>query len=56
MVPRDVYVLYLRPEPNVDGIRALRRGLKLLLRLCGLRCVSITTKKEKNSARWPTGR
>ena len=28
-------------EPDVDGIRALRAALKVLLRRLGLRCVSI---------------
>jgi hypothetical protein len=28
-------------EPDVDGIRALRAALKVLLRRFGLRCVSI---------------
>jgi hypothetical protein len=39
---RPQYVLRLRPEPHVDDpIRALRAGLKLLLRRCGLRALSI---------------
>jgi hypothetical protein len=41
---RDSYVLTLRPEPGVDGIRALRWGLKRLLRQYGLRCTEIDKK------------
>jgi hypothetical protein len=36
-----VYTVRLRPEPGVDGIRALRRALKYCRRVCGLRAVSI---------------
>jgi hypothetical protein len=35
------FVVELRPEPDVDGIRAMRRALKYCRRVCGLRCVSI---------------
>jgi hypothetical protein len=39
--PRPVFVLTLRVEPYVaDATRALRRGLKYLLRACGLRAIS----------------
>jgi hypothetical protein len=38
---RPEFVLRLVPSPGTDPIRALRCGLKLLLRRCGLRCVSI---------------
>jgi hypothetical protein len=41
MTERPVFMLALRPEPRVDGIRALRGGLKYLLRSCGLRVVSL---------------
>jgi hypothetical protein len=37
---RPTYLVRLRPEPGVDPIRALRRGLKSLLRQHGLRCIS----------------
>ncbi len=44
-MPRDrepSYVLTLRPLPHdVPVIFRLRRGLKYLLRVCGLRCVAI---------------
>jgi hypothetical protein len=33
-------VLRLRPEPNIDPIRALRAVLKYLLRRHGFRCIS----------------
>jgi hypothetical protein len=37
---RPLFVLTLRPEPGVDGVRALRRFLKVALRLFRLRCIS----------------
>ena len=43
---RQIYVLRLRPLPRVDGIKALRRGLKLLLRQCGLQCLEVTEVKR----------
>ena len=37
-----VYIVTLRPEPFVpEPDRALRKALKLLLRRCGLRAVSV---------------
>jgi hypothetical protein len=36
---RPVYVLRLRPEPGIDGARALRFALKRLLRDYGMRCL-----------------
>jgi hypothetical protein len=41
MTERPTFVLVLRPLPGVDGIRALRAVLKLLLRRFGLRVVSL---------------
>jgi hypothetical protein len=38
---RPIYVLRLQPLPRVDGVKALRRALKYLLRACGLRCISV---------------
>jgi hypothetical protein len=35
MESRQVYIVTLRPLPNVDGIRALRGALKVLLRRFG---------------------
>jgi hypothetical protein len=40
---RPLFVVSLRPEPGVDGLRALRAALRTLLRRHGLRCVRITT-------------
>ena len=37
---RPLFVLTLRPEPGVDGTRALRRFLKVALRSFRLRCIS----------------
>ena len=50
---RQIYVLRLRPLPRVDGIKALRRGLKMLLRQCGLQCleVKLETPKEESQCR-----
>ena len=42
MVRRETYIVTLRSEPGIDGIRALRVALKVLLRRFGLRCISIT--------------
>jgi hypothetical protein len=42
----------LRPLPGVDGTRALRRLLKLGLRVCRLRCVGV----ERCEAGFPAGR
>src|SRR5690242_2334961 len=33
----EIYILALCSLPVVDGVRSLRRGLKYLLRSCGLR-------------------
>jgi hypothetical protein len=41
VTPRPIFTLTLRPEPHVEPIRALRRALKILLRNCGLRVISI---------------
>jgi hypothetical protein len=38
---RPSFLVRLRPEPHVDGIRALRRLLKISLRYCGLRAVEL---------------
>jgi hypothetical protein len=44
-----VFIVKLRPLPSVDAIKALRRGLKYLLRKCGLRCTEI-----REETQWPT--
>jgi hypothetical protein len=41
MTERPSHVLVLRPEPGVDAIRALRFGLKMLKRRCGLMAVRV---------------
>ena len=43
---RPVFVLRLRPERQVDGVRALRRGLKALLRYHGLKAISVREERE----------
>jgi hypothetical protein len=37
-----VCTITFRPEPGVDGLRAVRAVLKLALRAFGLRCIGIT--------------
>jgi hypothetical protein len=46
---RTTYLLTVRPEPGVDGIRALRAWLKIGLRSFGLKCVGITPKDEEKA-------
>jgi hypothetical protein len=41
MTEPRVFVVTLRPERGVDGVRALRAALKHLLRRHGLRCVAV---------------
>lgn len=36
-----IFVIKLRPSPEVDSIHALRAVLKFLLRRFGLHCISI---------------
>jgi hypothetical protein len=38
---RTVYIITFRPEPGIDGLRAVRALLKLALRALGLRCIRI---------------
>jgi len=38
---REIFILRLRPEPRVHGVRSLRALLKVALRRFGLRCVSV---------------
>ena len=45
---RPIFVIALRPEPRVDGIRALRAGLKPLKRRYGLRCVTIREARKRS--------
>jgi hypothetical protein len=39
--PRPTFILKLRPQPHIDGVRALRQALKFLLRRFGLRAVEV---------------
>jgi hypothetical protein len=43
---RTVYLLRLQAGPRVDPVRALRRGLKMLFRHCGLRCLSVREEQQ----------
>src|ERR1700704_7197424 len=47
---RTIFLLTVRPEPGVDGVRALRAWLKIGLRTFGLKCLRATTgdKEEAN--------
>jgi hypothetical protein len=38
---RPTFRLLLRPEPGVEPERALRWALKILLRRCRLKCISV---------------
>jgi hypothetical protein len=44
---RPIFVIRLRPEVGVDGARALRRALKVLLRRFRLQCVDIREERAK---------
>jgi hypothetical protein len=46
---REAYIVTLRPEPHTDPIRALRRGLKYLLRVCGLRAIHVREQNESDA-------
>jgi hypothetical protein len=50
-IDRPIFILRLRPELGVDPIRALRRSLKILLRQCGLRCVSLEEEQPESGRR-----
>jgi hypothetical protein len=45
---RATYTIVLRALPGVDPVRALRRGLKLLLRVCGLRALAVSERREQD--------
>jgi hypothetical protein len=56
-ISRPIFVLRVRPEPRVDDpIRALRGGLKVLLRRYGLRCLSICEQHQTTDATSPAPR
>jgi hypothetical protein len=44
------FLLRLRPKKGIEPIRSLRRGLKFLLRACGLQALSITEIPENGNA------
>ena len=48
---RPIFVVCLRAERHVEPYRALRRGLKMLLRACRLRCVIDNPSKRKRASR-----
>jgi hypothetical protein len=47
--PRQIFVLRLMAQPNIDEVKALRFALKGLLRRCGLRCLSVEVETAKPS-------
>jgi hypothetical protein len=53
MNPRPTFVLCLRPKKGINPIHALRRGLKFLLRSCGLQALSVEEIPEKGMAKPP---
>jgi hypothetical protein len=44
---RPTFIVHLRPEPQVDDIRALRQLLKVALRRFGLKAISIREESNK---------
>ena len=38
---RPIFIVRLRPQPGIDGIRALRLALKVLLRRFGLKAIEV---------------
>jgi hypothetical protein len=44
---RAIFVLKLRALPGVDGIKALRQALKMLLRQHQLKCIEL--REEQNA-------
>jgi len=40
---RPIYIVRLRALPDIDSVKALRAGLKTLLRRYGLRALSVKT-------------
>jgi hypothetical protein len=47
-VERPVFVVRLRADPEIDGIKALRLALKILWRRFGLKCLSAQIEKPKD--------
>jgi hypothetical protein len=50
----EAYVVTLQPLPNVNGVRALRAGLKALLRRYGLRVTRVVPVPSGGVADHPT--
>jgi hypothetical protein len=46
---RPIFILRLRPEPGVAGLRALRAALKVLLRRFGLKVVDIKEEEQTST-------
>lgn len=49
MSDRPTYTIQLRPEPKVDGPRALRAFLKAALRRYGLRCLTVRQSDDEGT-------
>jgi hypothetical protein len=47
---RPVFVVHFRPEPEIDGPRALKSLMKFALRKYGLRVVTKREERPKNAA------
>ena len=43
---RPTYLVTLRAEPDIDGIRNLRLALKFLLRRFHLRCIAVEERRS----------
>jgi hypothetical protein len=52
---RLTFVLVLRPEKGIDGLRAIRALIKVALRKFGLRLVTIREDSRSTSRRDPGG-
>jgi hypothetical protein len=46
---RTDFTVTLRPQPNVDAVKVLRGGLKVLLRRFGLRAIRIEEREAEVS-------
>ena len=47
---RPIYIVRLRALPDIDSVKALRAGLKTLLRRYGLRALSVKTEGKSSAA------
>jgi len=45
-IDRPSYTIILKPEPGIDGPRALRQFLKSILRRAGMRCLKCSPTTE----------